>query len=765
MRYRGLYLLLFLFIAGCGGREALKPNGTPGPGTIPGVMGPNVPILSDLKSPVLDADYQAALASVGDSEPGPRNASAFLTIGQYQYNQGRLDEALKTYQKLLLGADNFQGQDKAQYMVGQIYFDKGDHLAALAAFQKVAPRNGQETYSNQARQMMDFILAYSLGIDDLKKYIQNYPDSPVRCSAQFQLASREAQAGIQGEAIDHLNRFLQQCPQHPSAPSAQLLLQTLQGHQDDSWRVGVLIPKTGKFQPFGDSVMNGIALAVEEANQNGGTKKHMSLVVKDTGSDGTMAVTQFRALVQDDGLDAVIGPVAPGDIQAVGALADERRVTMICPAASRDGLSSLGPYIFSDSMTNEMQGRVIARFAVEKLGLKKFAILAPQDVYGKTLSDQFQRTVQAMGATILDSEVYVPGSTDFKKQLITLGGQDPNINKENDRENVRRWSELRYSLGKEAEKILLKVKDMRDSSSVKPADPPIVGFVPMAEGLGNTLCPSIAQDVNAGVREAFQGKDAFTFRTDDIVKQSLQRLPVELTGTTLTATADQWAEVAHDMQANIILTGHIVEPTPEKDWTTYPNWDYNIHFEAFWMDPKRNQMVRFYQSKIPFSPFKPVSLVRAADTYQALYLPAHSAEVPLLTSQIHFYDLNPVFLGGHLWDNDAILREGAKDMEGAYYVTGFYVDSQQSAAKHFVEGYVKKFAKRPDLYAAQAYDAMRLLIQAANQSANRDDIHTNLMQIRGFDGACGSIDYAGKNEPDKLVPVIKIQDGKRQQVQ
>jgi ABC-type branched-subunit amino acid transport system substrate-binding protein len=445
-------------------------------------------------------------------------------------------------------------------------------------------------------------------------------------------------------------------------------------------------------------------------------------------------------------------------------LADERRITMICPAASRDGLSTLGPYIFSDSMTNEMQGRAIARYAVEKLGLKKFAILAPQDVYGQTLADQFQKTVQAMGATVMAQQTYLPGSTDFKKQLVALGGQDPESNKENDRENTRRWGELRYNLGKEAEKVLLKVKDLRDSSG-KATDPPVVAFVPMVEGLGNTLCPSVVKDVNDAIREGFKGKDLFTFRTDDIVKQSLPRLPIELKGNTLTATADQWAEVAQDMQANILITGHIVEPTPENDWTPYPNWDYNIHFEAFWVNPKTNQMTRFYQSKIPFKPFKPASLVRAQGGYQALYLPAHAAEVPLLTSQIHFYDLAPVFLGGHLWDNETILQEGAKDMEGSYFVTGFYVDSQQAATKKFVEEYQKKFAKRPDLYAAQAYDAMRLLIQASNLSTTRDDIHTNLMQIKGFDGVSGLTDFGGKNEADKLVPVIHIQGGKYQQVQ
>ncbi len=519
--------------------------------------------------------------------------------------------------------------------------------------------------------MMDFMLSFSLNLEDLKRYVENYPDSPLQCSALFQLGSHEAQAGIQSDAIEHLNQFVQQCPQNPSVSAAQLLLQSLQSQaQGKTWKIGVMIPRTGRFQGFGDSVLNGITLAVEQANQTGGSKKHMAVVVEDTGSEGMKAVTEFQDLVKDDSLDAVIGPVAPSDIQAVAALANERHISMICPAASREGLSTLGPYLFSNSMTNEMQGKAIAKYAVEHLGFKRFAILAPDDLYGQTLSDSFQKTVQSMGATVVASETYVAGSTDFKTPLVNLGGQDPESSKENDRNNARNLDALKYAISKEVGKIFLKVKDLSAASGVTATSTPVAAFAPMVESLSNTICPSIVKDIDGAVKESLATQTGFTFRTDDIIKQSMERLPVELQGTTMTATADQWAEVAQDMQASLIITGHILEPTPENDWTTYPTWDYNVHFEAFWVDPKRNTMVKIYQSKLPYSVFKPAALIKGNNSFQALYLPAHAVEVPLLVSQIHFYDLNPVFLGGHLWDNDTILQEAAKDMEGFVFRDG-----------------------------------------------------------------------------------------------
>jgi branched-chain amino acid transport system substrate-binding protein len=158
-------------------------------------------------------------------------------------------------------------------------------------------------------------------------------------------------------------------------------------------------------------------------------------------------------------------------------------------------------------------------------------------------------------------------------------------------------------------------------------------------------------------------------------------------------------------------------------------------------------------------------MIRANSNYQALFLPSHAREIPLLVSQIHFYNLSPVFLGGHLWETDTLLQEAGKDMDGAYFVTGFYGDSSQATARKFSDDYLGKFAKHPDLWAAQAYDAARLLLQAADLSNSREDIRANLLGIKDFDGASGKTTFGGHGEADKLVPILQIKDGKYQQVQ
>jgi len=770
MKSRTLLLLVALLSAGCGGKAVLKTENpqaqVPAKASSNPSGGPQAPTLVDIHLPVADADYQTAFSQTGSSDVNRHNVESFLTVAQYQYNHSNMSDALKTYQKILTVSNLSPLADKAQYMVGQIYYEKKDYLPALSAFQSVEQKFPKSTYKGQSRQMMEFMLSYSLSLEDLKSFVSNYPDSPLKCSALFQLGSRESQSGMQSEAMEHLNEFTQQCPQHPSFSAAQLLSQSLQSQQQGkTWKVGVLVPKTGRFKAFGDSVLNGVTLAIEQANQAGGLKKPMSVLVRDTMGDSMQAVKVFQDLTADDSLDALIGPVVGNEIEAVAPLDNQKRITLISPSISRDGMSSLGPYIFSNSMTNEMQGRAIAKYAVEHLGYKRFAMLAPDDGYGETLSDAFQKTVASMGATVTNSETYTPSVTDFQKQLIALGGQNPQSSKENDLENNRRMDELKYAIGKEIGKIFLKAKEVTGDSAPVSAPTPAVAFAPFVEALTNTTCPSVAKNVNDDIQEFLKAQTDYVIRNTDLVQQAMTRLPVEFKGTTLPVSADQWTEIAPDIQASLIVTGRIVETNPPNDWSDHPTFDYIVGFDAFQLDPKKNAFVKIYQGYTKYNAFKPTNLVRANSTYQALYLPAHSVEIPSLAAQIHFYDLNPVLLGGHLWQNDTALTEGAKDMEGAYFVTGFYVDSQQGTVKKFVDDYMKRFAKRPDLLAAQAYDAARLLLQATAASSSRDDIHNQLLNIKDFDGVSGKTTFGGHGEAEKVVPVLRIQGGKYQQVQ
>ncbi len=285
------------------------------------------------------------------------------------------------------------------------------------------------------------------------------------------------------------------------------------------------------------------------------------------------------------------------------------------------------------------------------------------------------------------------------------------------------------------------------------------------EGLTNTTCPSIAQTIDGGLRDAFASQADFELRTNDLVQQALTSLPPEFKGNTKAGDATVWGPIAQDLQAKVLITGRVVETDPPNDNDPADQtWNYSLYLEAYLLPDGKSEYIKFYQSRLLYGLFKPSS-GQSTVKYQALYMPAHSAEVPLLAAQIHFYDLSPILLGGHLWGNPNVIQEGAKDVEGAYFVTGYYADSQEAITKKFTEDYMKTYASKPDLLAAQSYDAARLLLQAMNGANDREGLRDQLSRINDFMGASGLTNFNGKGEADKQVPILQIKGGKYQQVQ
>jgi ABC-type branched-subunit amino acid transport system substrate-binding protein len=742
--------LLLLLAAGC----ATKSHVRPGEGGLPG------PSLTDLKKPVTSDQYRESLAAIEGKDFTRKNAEHFMTVAQYRFNQGDFKGALETYQKVVAAATGGPANARAQYMVGHCYYEDRQYLPALSAFQKTQSLFPGTPGAQASRQMTDFVLQYALSTGELRTFLGNYPDSPARCTALFHLGRRESEEQMGGEAVADLNRFTQECPSHPSVQAANLLLADWQNRkQGQGRRVGVLVPRTGRLAALGASILNGVNLALDEARDGApaGSAPDLTVSVKDTQGDSVAAVRAFKELVQEGGVHVVVGPVTKEEIGAVAPLANDLRIVFISPSASREGFSALGPYVFRNSMTNEMQGRAMARYATGSLGLKRFAVLSPEDGYGETLAQSFMQEVAARGGTVTAWHTYFPNTSDFKRPLLELGGFDPTDLKENERENDRRTQQLEYTLQKEVRKLLMSYSAASNTGNA-------VALVPLPEGLTNTACPSIAPSVRRVLQSALEESARMSVRKSDLVEQAVTRLPDDVRGTTLPAKAEDWADIMGEVQASLLLTGRIVETDPGDEWGRDDTWDFVIELEAWWAEGRSGRM-RTLKSRVPYSLYKAPGIIRRPVLYEALYLPAHTREVSLLMTQIRFYDLSPVLLGGHLWEDRSVLKEGGDWPKGAYFVTGFHADSPDGDVQSFVHRYQKKYASKPDLLAAQAYDAMRLVLRASEGALSGEEARRRLSGINGFRGVSGETSFNGGGEAEKKVPVLKIENGRFQQVQ
>jgi branched-chain amino acid transport system substrate-binding protein len=99
---------------------------------------------------------------------------------------------------------------------------------------------------------------------------------------------------------------------------------------------------------------------------------------------------------------------------------------MISPASTNEKVTQVGDHIFRVCFIDPFQGEVMAKFAADTLKAKRVAIMKDtKSDYSVGLTDTFTKAFQGMGGTVTGVVEYSQGDTDFKAQLTTIRGQNP----------------------------------------------------------------------------------------------------------------------------------------------------------------------------------------------------------------------------------------------------------------------------------------------------------------------------------------------------
>jgi ABC-type branched-subunit amino acid transport system substrate-binding protein len=144
------------------------------------------------------------------------------------------------------------------------------------------------------------------------------------------------------------------------------------------------------------------------------------IVVKDTGSNQNQAIDALKHL-DTERVALVIGPVVTSE--AVAHESQKRKIPIIT-MTQKVRIAEIGDYVFRNFITPEMQVGAIVPFAIEQLGIERFAILYPDENYGNTFMKLFRDKVLDYGAEITGNESYQPDQTDFSGPISKLAKID-----------------------------------------------------------------------------------------------------------------------------------------------------------------------------------------------------------------------------------------------------------------------------------------------------------------------------------------------------
>ncbi len=158
---------------------------------------------------------------------------------------------------------------------------------------------------------------------------------------------------------------------------------------EDVHRIAILAPLTGANAPVGISLANAATLALVDTGKQG-----IRLSSYDTAALGAAGAAK-RAL--DDGAQLILGPLLAGDAAAVKAAADARGITML--SFSNDAGIAGGRLYVLGFQPAQSVGRVVD-YASSR-GMKRFAALVPDGIYGQRTSVAFTRAVAANNGQVV----------------------------------------------------------------------------------------------------------------------------------------------------------------------------------------------------------------------------------------------------------------------------------------------------------------------------------------------------------------------------
>jgi len=332
------------------------------------------------------------------------------------YNEGK-------YEKVIRGAERILGKIVSRIHILRTYVLAGDTYIAMGS-----PLDALHFYTLSYEKSKGFEreavveklkeAAIQLDKENIMSIIKNMGYKPPAGMLMYLYGLKKAETEQYDDAIIMLSDFVDRFPGHNYTVKAKNIIEELSAKSVYSrYTIGCLLPLSGYYKSFGDKALKGIELALGQFCSQG-DRPSIKIIIKDTCSDPDVAANAVKELFEEH-VAAIIGPIFTAEPAALEA---QNRKIPIITITQKDNIADVGNYVFRNFFTPKMQVETIVSYAIEELELKNFAILYPNENYGKVFMNLFWDEVMAYGGKVVGVESYGLDSTDFADPIKKLVG-------------------------------------------------------------------------------------------------------------------------------------------------------------------------------------------------------------------------------------------------------------------------------------------------------------------------------------------------------
>ena len=191
-------------------------------------------------------------------------------------------------------------------------------------------------------------------------------------------------------------------------------------------KIGTLTSLNGPFTPWGIQVRDGMQLAVDEINADGGVDgRLLELIVYDDQSNGEEAIKGIERLIED-GVVAIGGPISSDVGLATSTIAEELEVPLFLAKAGSDAiLTTDSRYTFRTCIpAAPMVAEPIVQYAQAE-GMTKVGAIIADYGWGQSIKAAMEDSFADAEGIELQIEVAPVGEQDFTTYLRKLQEFDP----------------------------------------------------------------------------------------------------------------------------------------------------------------------------------------------------------------------------------------------------------------------------------------------------------------------------------------------------
>jgi len=369
----------------------------------------------------VSGDYKKALANfeslLNTGIMHQRTTATLLMTGKSLYKLNRYLDAVPYFERLIRGFPRSKYLDDAFYGRATVNYRLHDYFSCVEDLLWIVDNSPNSKLVEKSKNLA-LQAAENLFPDDFDRLLRSDIGENAAAVVTMAYARHKLDQGAPSEAQTILNNYKQKHSRNQfTAQIDQLLARSVRA-EVRPFQVGVILPLSGYFGEEGLSVLHGIKFAHEKMNSI--TGRPIELVVRDSESNLIQGIHQVKNLVNNENVSAIIGELESSVTAGIGAIAATRNVPVIGPTATENGVASVAESVFQLNSDLNNKGRALAEYAINEIGLKTFATLAPTDDYGQQMVASFSSAVDELGGRIVAQRWYEGKPEDLSRQFKSI---------------------------------------------------------------------------------------------------------------------------------------------------------------------------------------------------------------------------------------------------------------------------------------------------------------------------------------------------------